>query len=313
MARRGTRRYAANLALLVLAAGVAGLLATTAALAYRLAETYTRPIRQAPGATPADVGLAYEALSLETEDGLRLAAWYVPSVAPAAPAGAHPALILVHGLGSHRGELLPLARDLALRGYGLLLLDLRAHGQSEGRASTLGLLEVRDVRAAVRFLQARPDVDPARLGIYGQSLGAAVAIMAAAELPPLKAVVADSGFASVDWLVRHQFQAFSRLPSSLGPLVAALGGWQAGVDPAQVAPVERIGRISPRPVLLIHGELDETFSVENARLLKQAAGEPSELWILPGVGHAGAYSANPGVYLARLGQFFDAALTPALP
>lgn len=310
MARRGTRRYTANLALLALAAGIAGLLVATLGLACRVAETYTRPIRQAPATTPAAVGLAYEALSLDTEDGLRLAAWYVPPVAPTPPGARKPALVLVHGLGSHRGGLLPLARDLARRGYGLLLFDLRAHGESEGQASTLGLLEVRDVRAAVRFLQARPDVDPTRLGIYGQSLGAAVAIMAAADLPALKAVAADSGFASVEWLVRHQFQAFSRLPAGLGPLVVALGGWQAGVDPAQVAPVERIGRISPRPVLLIHGALDETFSVENARLLKQAAGEPSDLWILPGVGHAGAYGADPTAYMDRLARFFGAALRP---
>ena len=297
MARRGSPRYFANLAAFTAAAGLVGLLM----LAYRTASNYTHPARHPPAVSPARFGLAYEDVHVNTEDGLRLAAWYLP-------ASGRATLILVHGLGGNRGGLLPLAQDFAGRGYGLLLLDLRAHGESEGRTSTLGLHEVRDVAAAVRYLQQRPEVDGGSIGIYGSSLGAAVAIMAAAELPELRAVVADSGYSSVEWLARHQFGAFSRLPVGLAPLVVAIGGWQASVDAARITPAHHIGRISPRPVMIVHGEQDGLFLAENARLLAEAAREPKEVWIAPGVGHAGASGADPDRYLERVAGFFDRTL-----
>ncbi len=301
MARPGSRRYFANLAIFTAMVGLIGSPVFTVALAHQTASNYAYPARRPPAVTPATFGLAHEDLQLDTEDGVRLAAWYVPPPR-------RTTLILVHGLGANRADLLPLARAFVGRGYGLLLLDLRAHGESGGRASTLGLHEVRDVSAAVRYLQQRPEVDPDRIGIYGQSLGAAVAIMAGAELTALRAVVADSGFASVEWLVRHQFGAFSRLPAGLAPLVVEIGRWQTGVDVAQVAPVRHIGRISPRPVMIVHGELDDVMLVENALLLADAAREPKEVWIAPGVHHAGAYGADPDRYLDRVAGFLDRAL-----
>lgn len=298
MARPGSPRYFLNLALFSVCAGFAGLLVFTVTTAYRAAAHYTHPNRHPAVATPDRFGLGYQELRLQTDDGLRLAAWYVPSRNRAV-------LILVHGIGANRGDLLEIARDLAARGYGLLLLDLRAHGESEGQVSTLGVSELHDVRAAVRYLRERPEVDPERIGIYGDSLGAAVAIMAAAELAELKAVVADSGFASVDWLVRHQFNAFVRLPAWLAPLVVGIGSWQAGVDANEIAPVRRIALISPRPILLIHGERDDVFLVQNTLLLAEAARDPKDVWILPNVGHVGAYSSDPRAFIDRVAGFFD--------
>ncbi len=288
------------LAFLVAALGVGGVLFAllTAASA---AGRWTHPIRTPAAQTPAAYGLAYEEAPLTTEDGLHLAAWYLPSSNGAA-------IILLHGLGGNRGGDLGVARGFVDRGYGVLIPDLRAHGESQGSVSTLGLHEVRDVRAALGYLQQRPDVDAERIGIYGASLGAAVAIMAAAEIPELKVVVADSSFASVEWLVQQQFEHLEQVPTWLAPAVVAIGGWQAGVDVKEIAPVQRVGRISPRPLMILHGELDETFVAENARLLAAAAGEPTELWIDPGVGHTRLYASDPETYLRRVGGFFDRVL-----
>lgn len=212
-------------------AGALGLLAATISvvgsvlivlfLAYDAASHWTHPTRTLPDRTLAVYGLPYEDVQLVTEDGLRLAAWYVPSRNRAA-------LLVLHGLGGNRGGDLALVRDLAELGYGVLVPDLRAHGGSDGTVSTLSLHEVRDVRAATRYLRRRPDVDPERTGIYGASLGAAVAIMAAAEMPELKAVAADSSFASVEWLVQQQFDRIEQLPAWLAPVVVTMGSWQAG-------------------------------------------------------------------------------------
>jgi uncharacterized protein len=275
-------------------------------LASSAAYHWTHPARIPTDVTPTVMGLPYEDVSLVTEDGLRLAAWYVPTHNGAA-------IVMVHGLGTNRTTTLGLTKDLADRGYGLLLLDLRAHGDSEGTVSTLGIHEVRDVRSGVRYLQSRPEVDARRIGIFGGSLGGSVAIMSAAEIPELQAVVVDSTFSSIEWVVEHQFEKLDRVPKWLAPLVVALGGWHAGVDAAEIAPIRHVAEISPRPLLIIHGAEDETFLVENATLLAQAAGPPTELWIIPSVGHTAGYAADPVGYAERILQFFDQALVSAEP
>jgi fermentation-respiration switch protein FrsA (DUF1100 family) len=98
------------------------------------------------------------------------------------------------------------------------------------------------------------------------------------------------------------------MPAPLAPLVVRIGSWQAGVDPVQIAPVRRIGRISPRPVMIIHSELDGVLLADNGRQLAEAAREPKEVWIVPGVRHAGAYGADPERYVERVASFFGDAL-----
>ena len=145
-------------------------------------------------------------------------------------------------------------------------------------------------------------------------MGASVAMMSAAEMQELRAVVATSGFASVEWVVQHQFEMLETVPQWLAPVVVAMGSWQAGVNVKEIAPVQRIGRISPRPILIIHGDQDETFTVDNAHLLYDAAGDPKDLWIISGVGHGGSigpYGSNPRPYAERVGGFFDRGLQPS--
>jgi uncharacterized protein len=132
--------------------------------------------------------------------------------------------------------------------------------------------------------------------------------MAASEIPELRAVVADSTFASMEWLVRNQFSQLESTPDWLAPLELAVGGWQAKANPLDIAPVERIARISPRPVFILHGDVDTMFLVDNARMLYEAAGEPKELWIEPGVGHGGLYDHDPDAFLAKVGGWLDQAL-----
>lgn len=296
-------RLAGALGLLAATISIFGSVLVVLFMAYDAASHWTHRARSLPDATPAQYGLEYEDVQLVTEDGLRLAAWYVPSRNRAA-------LLVLHGLGGNRSGDLPMVRDLAELGYGLLVLDLRAHGDSGGTVSTLSFHEVRDVRSATRYLQGRAEVDPERIGVWGASLGAATAIMAAAEMPELKAVAADSSFASVEWLVQQQFQNLDNVPVWLAPVVVTMGSWQTGVNAADIAPARRIGRISPRPVMIMHGELDELFLVENATLLAQAAGEPKVVWIGAGIPHTGLYAADPKTYVQRLGAFFGAALQP---
>src|SRR5713101_4239716 len=131
-----------------------------------------RPPRMTIPLAPADFKLAVEEIWILTADGLRLSAWLV------AKTGA-PAIVLVHGYPAEKADMLPLAAALARR-FTVLLVDLRYFGRSEGRVTTLGFRERDDLRRAVDALAARGF---ARVGVFGFSLGGAIALTSAVEDP----------------------------------------------------------------------------------------------------------------------------------
>ena len=124
------------------------------------------------------------------------------------------------------------------------------------------------------------------------------------EARQLKAVVADSSFASGETLVAR-FDNWFRLPAFPFSFVVPLAiRFNLGLTPADLAPVNAVGQIAPTPVLIIHGEQDSGIPAADAMALYNAAGEPKELWILPGVGHAAAWGAEREEYERRVLGFF---------
>ncbi|MFQ6101606.1 MAG: alpha/beta hydrolase [Anaerolineae bacterium] len=269
-------------------------------LAHERALGLVRPGRTLPQRTPADVGITHwRDVSFESQDGLMLSGWYVATENGAT-------VILVHGLGSNREELLDEAALLVAEGYGVLLFDLRSSGASEGDLTTLGYLEVLDVGGALAFVLAQPESDAERVGLLGHSMGGATAILAAARYPQVRAVVAESAYTSVEDNVSDSVEALTGLPAfPFAPFVVWFGERETGLDIKQVSPIEAIGILSPRPILLVHGELDAAISVENGRRLYAAAGEPKELYVIPNAGHGGFLQAQPEEYPRRVVGFFD--------
>jgi fermentation-respiration switch protein FrsA (DUF1100 family) len=140
------------------------------------------------------------------------------------------------------------------------------------------------------------------------SLGSSVALLSAAALPELHAVAVDSVFASARWLIEHQLGALIAVPDWFGPAVLALGGWEAGVSPDAIAPVEAARQLGSRPLFVIQGEQDALFVPENARMVIAAASGPAELWMQPGAAHTGVYELDPPAYVSRLDTFFSTTL-----
>jgi pimeloyl-ACP methyl ester carboxylesterase len=295
--RRGCR-YWRNLALFAWATGCIGaLFLMYVGHPYYLSRGWSHPKRSAVCCvTPADYGLDYEDVSFNTSDGLTLRGWYVPSTNGAA-------VILLHPIASNRVGVLKVAEVLARHGYGVLLFDLRAHGESDGELLPFGGNEAEDVRGAAAYLQTRTDVDPNRIGAMGLSLGAQVSILGAARTEAIRAVAADAPCCTTfgdipppaspgDWLwVPYDLVFF--------PLLQ----WHTGVsDPEPVR--EAIARISPRPILLIGGESEWNMQEH----LYRAAAEPKSLWLIPGAGHIDGLSKRPEEYEARIVGFFDRAL-----
>jgi len=211
-------------------------------------------------ATPAEAGLAFEDVAVETGDGERLHGWWVP--AAARPASGH--VLHFHGNGGNISHRIDVAARLSRSGLDVLLFDYRGYGRSTGRPSERGTaLDARAARAAVL---ARPDVDPAKLLYYGESLGGAVALALAVEAPP-RGLVLQSTFTGIRAMGRAVY------PFIPGALV-----------PDAYPSLERI-RDLRAPLLVLHGEADETVPMGHGRALFEAAPEPRRFQSFPGVGH----------------------------
>lgn len=270
-----------------------------------LAHTITRP-RRLRVVAAREIDETVESITFRTDDGLTLHGWYL------CPPDPRDAIVICHGFAMNRHELLDLAEGLRGRGHAVLLFDFRAHGASEGVRSTIGYREAGDIGAAVAWLRARPELDGRRIGVAGISMGAAATILAAAEQPDIAAVCADSSFATLRDVAAAGLRQIHRLPAfPFAPLIVRFGELLTRASIGLNRPIDAVAAIAPRPLLLIHGADDGLIPLDNARALYEAAGEPKELWVLPGLGHASAFVLATDAYLRRLDRFFARALAPA--
>lgn len=211
---------------------------------------------------PDDVGLRdIEAVTLTTDDGLSLGAWFVPPGAGAKGLSA----IVFNGNAGNRAYRAPLARRLAERGIGTLLFDYRGYGGNGGTPSEAGL--ERDARAARRYLEARPGFDPTKVVYIGESLGAAVALNLALDHPP-RALVLRSPFASLAAVGAHHY-----------PFVPVR--WLLR---DRFASIDRIGGLRC-PLLVIAADRDSVVPAEQSLRLYEAAPEPKRLLLLRDTDH----------------------------
>ena len=244
-----------------------------------------------------DLGRPYADVSLTTSDGLRLAAWYVPSRNGAA----------VIAFPGRTGPVRQ-ARLLARHGYGVLLLDRRGEGQSQGDFNARGWGGEPDLHAAVAYLRRRPDVHGGRIGGLGLSVGGELLLRTAARDSGLRAVVSEgAGLGSV----AEQKHMPGAPPEPLRWIAPITMETVAGVVLSDHVPptdlADLLPRIAPRPVLLIRamrGNPDESLN----RVYRDAGAPTATLWEIPNAGHTGGISAAPADYERRVVGFFDQAL-----
>ena len=284
-----------------------------------------------------DYALPAQRIEFTAPDGTRRVGWFIPGSDPtpsdAVAAGfipqgeqknpsspqdgsqprtsPRPTVLLLSGYGGSKAGMLRQANLLHERGYNTLLFDFRNRGESEGDAVTLGYYEQDEALAALAYLKTLPEVDPKRIGVLGASMGAATAIMAAAKSDDLRAVVADSPFKSAGSVVAQSFEHFISLPPfPYAPITLQFVAWRTGITPSHLVPLEVVDRISPRPLLLVHGTADTSINYEASQALYAQAREPKELWLIPDIGHTQGAQKVPEEYAARIGAFFDRWLRP---
>ncbi len=241
------------------------------------------------GYTLVEHNIKFQSVDLITEDGIRLSAWYTPPKNGVV-------ILLAHGYGDNRPEwMYPL---LAKKDYGVLAWDARAHGESDGEISTIGYLEVLDVKAALQYALAQPGVE--HVGAWGGSMGGATLIRAAAQFPEIEALVVDSSFTSLS----DEFDFLVPYPV-INPVAKLLMWVATGISIDSVNPLDDIAKISPRPVYVIQGKGDTVASPYSAEELFNAAKEPRFLWVEDNVPHLAMVLDNLGRYQRRVVNFFD--------
>ena len=247
--------------------------------------------------TPGSFGLTFEDIELETADGLTLAGWFIPRQADLAESIDTPSLIVLHGWPEDKGSVVRAAAPLADQ-FNLLLFDFRALGRSEGRHSTLGARETRDLQAAVDWLEERGH---SRIGVWGFSMGGAVALIGSAPDDRISAVVADTSFSRLDIMARDVF----RIPLLQHGLALGMRLWSGlflGIDIRQVAPVDAVAGLQT-PVLIIHLKRDHFVPFAHALRLQDALDHnpDAEFWFRS----EGFYGQVPAEYLQRLRGFLE--------
>jgi uncharacterized protein len=283
-------------ALAVAAVCVVAYLVIGYVVAARLSAPARRPIER----TPADVGLDYREVVVRSSDGLSLSAWWVER-------GSSQAAVLAHGWGADKSSqhVLETAAVYVEAGFDVLMLDLRAHGGSEGERVTIGYREARDVEGALSWLGKR-GYEPDRVVLHGWSMGGA-AVIQAAPGTGVAAVVEESAYANLPPLLRERIPDVSGLPPLFTPGIFFAGQHFLGIDPWAVRPVQEAGELSREgiPFMIIHSRDDELVSFENAETLAKAH-PGATFWRLDGYGHVGAYE-HPE-YRERLLSFLDGAI-----
>ncbi len=249
---------------------------------------------------PRDAGLPCEDLTIRTADDVPLSCWLVP-----AGPNAKGTVLILHGVGESKIAGLPLAKALHERGYNAFLYDSRRHGDSGGTYCTYGFYEKYDAASAINQLVCRTDIRVGNIGVFGSSMGAAVAIQLAGIDPRIKAIVAESGFATLRSVFDDYQKRMIKLPFHyLRNLVIRRSEAIAEYKASAVSPLEAVKTIRI-PLLIAHGTADDRIKSSYSELLYQQASGPKELWLLPNARHHNMAEVGGDEYREKICGFFE--------
>jgi fermentation-respiration switch protein FrsA (DUF1100 family) len=241
------------------------------------------PTRDAPH-DPAREGLKYENVSFASKDGTRLRGWFLP----AAGRRVKGTVVFSHGNAGAMGYHLGFVDWLVPRGFNVLLYDYRGFGLSDGDVGRRGMID--DVHAAFDYVRTRRDVDGGRLISMAHSLGGAQSITALGERPVrgLRAVITEGAFAS--------YQQMARV------IAGNVGGNLVSDD---WSPMDWVAKISPVPLLLVHGTDDRVVPISQSRQLFAAAKQPKRIFEVQGGSHGDSLARNGGEYRKKMLDWLD--------
>jgi pimeloyl-ACP methyl ester carboxylesterase len=243
-----------------------------------------------------------------TSDGIHIAGWYIPAADGAGPTA--PTIVLVHGFASNKSGIL--AYGLALHDtFNLVAFDERNGGRSTGTQTTLGLLEQKDVRAIVDWLERTKR--PSHIGLLGDSMGASAAINEARHDPRIEALTLDSMHTRIVYQFEQRLKANGH-PAYPGTWAVFFGTWvRTGLDFGAADPIDALPDMGRRPILLTHGTKDsEDLPARTQAFYEQAKamGLTIDLHWCVGAGHGQVDKLCPDAFGSWVLAFFTGAFAP---
>ncbi len=251
---------------------------------------------------PKDAGIPQEDLWVTTPDGVRLHCWLV---AHRKPRGT---ILYLHGVGDCKIGGIPVSAFLYAQGYNVFLFDLRHHGESGGRYCTYGFYERHDVSTVIDYLQQREDLKIGKVGLFGTSMGAAIAIQAAAIDVRISAVVAEASFTTLRSIAVDYQKRLIKLPWHFLRNVALARSQKVAKFKARyVSPLDDVKKLHC-PVLFVHGLADTFIDVQYSKQLYESAPEPKQMLLIEGASHNDVWDVGGSRYQDTLIAFLKSAL-----
>jgi len=256
-------------------------------------------------AYPDDLSLPSEPFIVQTQDNLTLRGWIIPPCAVSGGNRAHRGtVIFLHGVGECKSQGLPLANLLFKNGYTTVLVDFRAHGESDGDICTYGYREKDDIRRIIDELELRVGiVQP--LVLMGISMGAAIALQTAAIEPRIKGVIAEASFIDLKTAVlEYEYKTIRLRSRLLQTIILRRAERYANFSAEEVSPLSAVRKIGV-PILFIHGTDDPRVPYKASESLFQHAAGPKELFVVQGAHHTDVWKVGGTEYEQRLLRFLE--------
>jgi fermentation-respiration switch protein FrsA (DUF1100 family) len=290
----------------------AALLATRAAVLllvlwpYGVAVLQIHHLKRPNRAHPRQLHLPAQDIAFRTRDGLTLRGWFVPAN------DSDTTVIVCHGVADNRSGVLPMVHGLQTAGFNVLTFDFRGHGESDGHTSSYGTLEKWDVMAAIDHARAQYPQRSRHVVGVGWSMGAAALVLAAAEDSRIEALHVDAVFARAFDITRNIIRGPPEpLLSYVRYTGTALACLESGTNLFALAPINAVGRIAPRPIMLVHGDADELIPLAQGQAVYEAAGPPKSFHVVRGAGHCQTLDRETPEYERRMVAFLREAVSGA--
>lgn len=265
-----------------------------AVLFFLMVKGFRNPV--AKHEAPKNTSLPIQEIRIPAKNNKHLYAWWIPGEPTA------PTIVFIHGWGRNTQRMMPYLKNFCCKGYNLLAFDARSHGNSEPDGYTTLVMFAEDIRSCIDYVADELKIKNSDFYLVGLSIGGASSIYAAAHDKRIKKVVTVGAFANPGVVMRKQLSD-RHIP--FFPLVWLLFKYvefSQKIKLNEIAPEKHIGRAETQ-FLLVHGEQDQTVPLDQAFILKKAAGDKAELWVIPKRGHSDCHLEKG--FWEKLEQFFQ--------
>src|ERR1043166_5930179 len=253
--------------------------------------------------TPSEVQLPYEEINVIAGDDVKLNSWLIKSTA-----AAKGTVLYLHGVGDCKIDGIRLAKLLHEHNYNVFLYDARRHGNSDGAFCTYGYFEKYDGLKIIDYLETRTDIHLGKIGVFGTSMGAAVAIQAASLDTRISAVVAENSFATLRSIFDDYQRRLIQLPFHfLRNIVILRSELMARFKASDVSPLEAVSNIHI-PMLFVYGTNDHLINFQYSISLYERSNGPKELFPVEHASHNDIWQVAGKQYESTLLEFFQKSL-----